>query len=210
MNFIRPLIYSHTNEIEIYESVFAFALVETNAWKWRDCCNEQAVKELNRLEGHQYITSGKTAMNWHHAFRNHNESFIYLRFDSHGKVKLPPLLERNPDFKMSFLQYATSNLNDLSAELLLAYLHKTALPALLEEFREELEFPEYTLFELLQEHRYTNLSVPTIYRWMRLLGFKYETRQRCHYVDGHEKPDTKAYRKKFVRRYFGYDKLMHR
>jgi hypothetical protein len=98
------------------------------------------VKELNRLEGHQYITSGKTVMNWHHAFRNHNESFINPRFDYHGKVKLPPLLERNPDFKMAFLQHATSNLNDLSTELLLAYLHETALPALLEEFREKLEF----------------------------------------------------------------------
>jgi hypothetical protein len=45
-----------------------FALVEMNAWKWRDCCNE-AVKELKRLEGHRYITSGKTVMIWHHAFR---------------------------------------------------------------------------------------------------------------------------------------------
>jgi hypothetical protein len=111
---------------------------------------------------------------------------------------------------MSFLQYATSNLNDLSAKLLLAYLRDMALPALLEDFREELDFPEYTMFELPQEHRLTKLSVPTIYRWMRLLGFKYEMRQRCYYVNGHEKPDTKAYRKKFVRRSFGYDKLMHR
>jgi hypothetical protein len=39
-----------------------FELVEMNAWKWRDCCNE-AVNELNRLEGHTYITSGKTVMN---------------------------------------------------------------------------------------------------------------------------------------------------
>jgi endonuclease IV len=45
---------------------------------------------------------------------------------------------------------------------------------------------------------------------MRLLGFNYETRQRCYYVDGHEKSDTKAYRKKFVRHYFGYEKLMDR
>ncbi len=44
-----------------------FAMVEMNAWKWQDCCDE-AVKQLNRLEGHQYITSGKTVMNWHHAF----------------------------------------------------------------------------------------------------------------------------------------------
>ncbi len=138
------------------------------------------------------------------------EQCINPRLDSHGKVKLPPLLERKPDFKVSFLQYATSNSNDLSAELLLAYLHKTELPALLEEFREELDFPEYTMFELLQEHRLTKLSVPTIHRWMGLLGFKYETRQKCYYVNGHEKPDTKAYRKKFERHYFEYEKLMHR
>jgi hypothetical protein len=125
-------------------------------------------------------------------------------------VKLPPLFERNPDFKMSFVQYAVANLNDLSAELLLAYLHDMALPALLKEYREELDFPEYTMFQLLQEHRLTKLSVPGIYRWMQLLRFKYETRQKCYYVDGHEKPDTKACRKKFVlRRYFEYEKLMH-
>jgi hypothetical protein len=93
-------------------------------------------------------------------------------------VKLPPLLERNPEFKMFFVQYAMANLNDLSAKLLLAYLHNMALPALLEEFREELCFPKYTMFQLLQEHRLTKLLVPTIYRWMRLLGFKFETSQK--------------------------------
>jgi hypothetical protein len=123
---------------------------------------------------------------------------------------LPPLLERNPDLKKSLLQYATSNLNELTAELLLAYLHDIALPALLEEFRQELGCAEYTMYELLQEHRLTKLSIPSVYRWMRLLGFKYEPRKKCYYVDGHEKPETKAYRKKFVKRYFEDEKLMHR
>jgi hypothetical protein len=104
-----------------------FALEEMNAWKWRDCCDE-AMKQLNRLEGHQYITSGKTIMDWHNAFRKHGESFGNPKLDTHGKVQLPPLLDRNPQFKMSFVQYATANLNDLSAELLLAYLHDLALP----------------------------------------------------------------------------------
>jgi hypothetical protein len=63
---------------------------------------------------------------------------------------------------MSFVQYAMANLND-SAKLLLAYLHDMALTALLEEFREELDFPYYTMFELLQEHRLTKPLVPMIY-----------------------------------------------
>jgi hypothetical protein len=149
-----------------------FTLEEMNAWKWRDCCNK-AVKQLNGLEGHQYITSGKTIMIWHHSFQNHHESFRNPRFDSYGKVKFPPLLERNPEFKMYFVQYSMANLNDLSAELLLAYLHDMALPALLEEFSEELDFPEYTMCQLLQEHRLTKLSVPTIYQWMRLLALAF-------------------------------------
>jgi hypothetical protein len=49
-----------------------------------------------------------------------------------------------------------------------------------------------------------------MYRWMRLLGFKYEVRKRCYYVDWHEKPETKVYRKKFAKRYFEDEKLMHR
>jgi hypothetical protein len=123
---------------------------------------------------------------------------------------LPPLLERNPYLKNSLLQYATSNLNKLTAELLLAYLHDTVLPALLEEFREELECPKYTMYALLQEHQLTKRSIPTVYRWMRLLGFKYEPRQKCYHVDGHEKPETKAYRKKFVKRYFKYERFLYR
>jgi hypothetical protein len=47
-------------------------------------------------------------------------------------------------------------------------------------------------------YRLTKLSVPTIYLWMRLLGFKYEPQKKCYYVDGHEKPETKAYRKNFL------------
>jgi hypothetical protein len=43
---------------------------------------------------------------------------------------------------------------------------------------------------------------------MRLLGFKYKPRQKCYNVDGH-KTETKAYRKKFARCYFEYEKLMH-
>lgn len=44
---------------------------------------------------------------------------------------------------MSFVQYGMANLNELSTELLLAYLHDAALPGVLAEFREELDCTEY-------------------------------------------------------------------
>jgi hypothetical protein len=100
-------------------------------------------------------------------------------------------------------------LNELTVELLLAYLHDKVVPALFEEFRAELECPEYTMYELLQEHQLTKLYVPTIYTWMHLLGFKYEPREKCYYLNGHEKPGTKAFRKKFVKHYFECERMMY-
>jgi hypothetical protein len=185
------------------------ALEEMPGIRWMQCC-ERAIQEFGRVEGHDHIGSPKTVQQWHLTFRRNNESFLNPKLLTHGKVMLPPLLDRNPELKKSLLQYATANLNELTAELLLAYIHDTALPALLEEYREELECPEYTMYELLKEHRLTKLSIPTIYRWMSLLRFKYEPRKKCYYVDGHEKPETKAYRKKFIKRYFQYERLMHR
>ena len=114
----------------------SIAIDGTSGRRWMDCC-KQAVRELERIEGHTYIGHVRTIQQWHLAFRQNNESFLNPKFHTHGKAMLPPLLERNPDLKKSLLQYAASILNELTAELLLAYLHDTALPALLEEFREE-------------------------------------------------------------------------
>ncbi len=41
-------------------------------------------------------------------------------------------------------------------------------------------------------------------------GFKYETRRKGYYVDGHEKPSTIEYHSKFVKRYLQNELHMHR
>ena len=106
----------------------SIAIDGTSGSRWMDCC-KQAVRELERIEGHTYIGHVRTIQQWHLAFRQNNESFLNPKFHTHGKAMLLPLLERNPDLKKLLLQYATSNLNELMAELLLAYLHDTGLPA---------------------------------------------------------------------------------
>ena len=45
------------------------------------------------------------------------------------------------------------------------------------------------------------LTMMTIYNWMEVLGFKYSSNKKTYYVDGHEKPETVAYRKKYVQQY---------
>jgi hypothetical protein len=114
------------------------ALEDMPGRKWIECC-ERAVKEFGQIEGHDHILSRQTVQQWHLAFRQNNESIQNPEFQTHGKVMLPPLLKQNPDLTQSLLQYAASNLNELTAELLLAYLHDTALPALLEQMQAESE-----------------------------------------------------------------------
>jgi hypothetical protein len=54
------------------------------------------------------------------------------------------------------------------------------------------------------------LSVSTMYRWMRKLGFRYEVRKKCYYVDTHEKPENCRYRKQYAREYRQLELRMHR
>jgi hypothetical protein len=64
--------------------------------------------------------------------------------------------------------------------------------------------------EILQEYRLTSINPSTVYRWLIKLGFRYETRRKGYYVDGHEKPGTIEYRKQFVNRYLQYERRAHR
>ncbi len=47
-----------------------------------------------------------------------------------------------------------------------------------------------------------------MYRWIKKLGYTYEPRKKCYYVDGHEKEATVNYRWRFIERYLGYEKRM--
>jgi hypothetical protein len=144
---------------------------------WLECCKD-ALETVNRIDGVDHITNERTLSRWHLVFRRNNESFPnpHVHSKDGQKTSLPPLLDRNPDLARSIIQYAKQNLNELCAELLYSYIHEIALPALLDERRAELANDTYTMEELLAENQLTKVSIPTIFRWMRRLGFKYEIR----------------------------------
>jgi hypothetical protein len=78
------------------------------------------------------------------AFKNPNRSS--------KRPDLPPMLERNPDFKEAIVTYAKWNLDKLTAEFFLTYVHDIALPELLKERRKELDNPDFTVEDLLKEN----------------------------------------------------------
>jgi hypothetical protein len=56
--------------------------------------------------------------------------------------------------------------------------------------------------QFLLTYGLTKISICKIARWMHAVGFKYETRRKHYFVDGHEKADTLAYRRIFIAEYF--------
>ncbi len=55
------------------------------------------------------------------------------------------------------------------------------------------------------------MHLETVYRWMNVLGFKYEPRKKHFYVDSHNKPEVLAYRDNdWSPRYFEREYRMHR
>ena len=57
----------------------------------------------------------------------------------------------------------------------------------------------FTTDDLLKENGLKTLSVPTVYRWLWKLGFKYKVRKKCYYVDMHKKPENVRFQKAFVK-----------
>jgi hypothetical protein len=47
-------------------------------------------------------------------------------------------------------------------------------------------------------------------RWMHACGFRYKKREKHYFVDGHERPETIAYRPVFTKKYLGFEIRAHR
>ena len=177
---------------------------------WLDCCQE-AMNTVNQFNNITYIKFHRTIQGWHLLYRRNGECFPNPNtHKKDGKKTLPRLLEENPDLKDAIIYYSREHLHELSASLLYHYLHEEALPAPVEKKKKELDNHEYTKDDLLAEHQLKKLTLTTVYKWMERLGFRYQPRKKCYYVDGHEKPEVIVYRQNFICRYFEHEKRMCR
>ena len=97
--------------------------------------------------------------------------------------------------KKSILDYAHNNLADLTLEYVRHHVVKTVLPDFIS--KAESDEAKY-LGAYYIEHP---PSITTVWRWMRRLGFKYDTRKKSFYVDGHERPEQRFHRARFCEEY---------
>jgi hypothetical protein len=182
-----------------------------NGWTWTMCC-EVAIKVATRM-GVSITRNADTVKKWYRHFRSKRKFIVPTRH----KHNLPPLLELNPDICSAIKKYACSNLNILTIELVAEYIHHTILQEMArKEMVEQSSNNQPTLSQeetekaILRRYGLTKLCPSTVYKWMKLLGFKYEPQRKGYYVDGHEKPATVAYRKDFVSRYLTEEVQMFR
>jgi len=126
---------------------------------------------------------------------------------------LPPFLQQNQDITIALKEFGREHLHELSVELFLVHIHNVILPKLVKDTTNADPTDEQyksDVLELLGRYGLSSVSVSTACRWMKCLGFKFQVRKKCYYVDGHEKPATVEYRKQFIQRYLTYERLAHR
>ena len=64
--------------------------------------------------------------------------------------------------------------------------------------------------EFLRQYGLKFLSLLTVLRWMHCLGCKYDSCCKNFFVDTHESPETKSFRKKSGKKYLESEPRMHR
>ncbi|KAI2490640.1 hypothetical protein MHU86_23939 [Fragilaria crotonensis] len=205
------------------------ALTNMNEWTWHHCC-KVACQTLNSLGMHQ-ATFFKTIAQWNIIFRKlecfpHPNPYVQC-----GKRPLPRLLEIFPDAKDQIVAFGVKNLATLTIEGLHDFIVSTDIvPRLASEWQKDEEVAEATAADtsttssttmsdtpqpadndhnnqevlnslFLHAHRLEKMSFSTAWRWMRLLGFRYDTRRKSFYVDGHERDDVVANRTQFCKNY---------
>jgi hypothetical protein len=187
------------------------ALEQMNGWTWGKCC-ETARKVAVRM-GVSITKNADTVKRWYRSFRLKRRFAVPIK----QKHNLPPFLELNPDVCSALKTYACANLNTLSIEMMVEYLHNTVIPEMVKKEMNERNCNNLPGLDesickqiILQRYRLTKLCPGAVYRWLRLLGFNYEAQRKGYYVDGHEKPYTVTYRKDFVKKYLMEEVQMFR
>jgi hypothetical protein len=175
---------------------------------WDECCKR--AHEHLLMCGITEAGRSRRIRNWYSGFVTNDRRFPVQLPRKH---RLPMFLDLNPGAKDSIKQYCKEHLQELSVELVFEYIHDELIPAMVKDkYNVGSDHHEYSNFvnTLYIEHGLKKLCPSTIYKWLILLGFKYEPRRKGYYVDGHEKVETVTYRNKYIHRYLQSERRMFR
>ena len=196
---------------------------------WDKCC-KKAIDSINLLEGtddeeegklniEKYrhtnsILNSRTIQKWHLDYRKNNESFKNLTSRINQTSSTPIIFDENPILKDKMMSYCKQNLSNLTCESVHTWFIEEAIPMLANERMEEEVIPAGTLEEykkmIYDEYNLTKLCSGTVLKWMHQLGFKFSSKTKIYYVDGHEKPEVVEHRQKYINQYIREELLCYR
>ena len=186
-------------------------------WTWKRCLR-YSIEAMNDV-GIEFYSCFKTLARWHRKFARHKDYFYKAPA---AKTAIPPFFVDNPDAMDAFKKHGVANIKeDLRVEMMLEYVTNELVPKLMQKrdgclFNDDgddedvgegvngedvMTLPTTTRAAFLDSYRLSNVSMATIARWMHACGFCYKKREKHYFVDGHERPETIAYRPVFTKKY---------
>ena len=177
---------------------YIYALEEMNSARWMDDCCTQAIIDSSKM-GIEAATHKQAVAGWNILLRSNNERFPLPNPRIHKeKNPLPELLEYFQDEIMyPWVEYCIQNLADLTVELAQNELITKIIPNASASIDDENENDKQIQDSLLQVYLECPISISTTWRWLRRLGFSYDTRKKSFFVDGHERPNVVFRRNEF-------------
>ena len=164
-------------------------------------------------------TNEETVAGWNILLRSNREHFPMPNPKIFKKKPQPELLEYFPEEITSpWLAYCIENLADLTIEMARNHLVNVLIPSaaagdeeqgrlpVVEEEQEDHASSTVTTSStirssLLQDYVKNPISMTTTWRWLRRLGFIYDTRKKSFFVDGHERLDVVVRQNEFCTLY---------
>ena len=212
LHFFYEMIIKYYNTINNIKDIAALALLQANKnldWYGNDEESDEDEGNDNVTTRNSTITCSKTLLRWFYSFRI-CDLFPNTSTPKSSKSKMPLFLSENPDAVAQIISYCKNNLSTITGEAVHSYIHHEVFPKLVITIQNERNDSEYSLESLFKEFRIRKLSLSTIYHWLSALGFKYQLRKKCYYVDNHESVENVRYRSAFISRYFHYELRCHR
>ena len=128
----------------------------------------------------------------------------------------------------AFKKHGVANIKDLRVEMMLEYVSNELVPKLMQKrdgclFNDdgddedgvvgvngkEVATLPTTRAAFLNSYGLSNISMATMARWMHACGFRYKKREKHYFVDGHERPETIAYRPVYTKKYLSNEIRAH-
>ncbi|KAI2506135.1 hypothetical protein MHU86_8270 [Fragilaria crotonensis] len=193
---------------------YIMALEEMNSARWVEDCCSQAVYDSNRM-GIEAATSKLTVAGWNILLRANREHFPLPDPKIHKQKKpLPDLLEYfREEITLPWIDYCIGSLADLTVESARNELITKIIPNYCSQVNDD-DTEENATNEngessttikdccpLLQTYLDSPISLTTTWRWLRRLGFHYDSRKKSFFVDGHERPNVVFHRNEFCTKY---------